>query len=69
MAETMFKDETQEMQAQACYDMAMERIGKQFPEISPDTYADRVWLAVAGEVVHNGYESAKTYALTAQVHV
>ncbi len=57
------------LQAEACYDMAMKRISKQFPETNPDNYADRVWFAVSGAVVHSGYEAAKDYALNAEIHV
>lgn len=69
MNENMFNDETQEMQAQACYDTAMQRIQKEFPKVNPDNYSDRVWFAVVGMVVHNGYKAAMEYAQTAPVHV
>ena len=65
----MFKDETQLVQAESAYDMAMKRIRAEHPEINPDSYSDRVWFAVAGVVVHDGYEAAKEYAQTAPVHI
>ena len=65
----MFKDETQLVQAESAYDMAMKRIGAEHPEINPDSYSDRVWFVVAGVVVHDDYEAAKEYAQTALVHI
>lgn len=61
--------ETEEMQAQACYDVAMERIKAQHPEINPDTYSDRVWFSVLGMVVNSGYDVAMEYAREAEVHI
>ncbi len=65
----MFTNETQLIQAESAFDVAMKRIGAEHPEINPDSYSDRVWFAVAGAVVHDGYEAAKEYAQTAPVHI
>lgn len=65
----MFTSETQLIQAESAFDVAMKRIGAERPEINPDSYSDRVWFAVAGAVVHDGYEAAKEYAQTAPVHI
>ena len=53
------------LQTESIYDMAMNRIGKEYPKISPNNYSDRVWLAVSDAVKHQGYEAAKDYALNA----
>lgn len=53
------------LQTESIYDMAMNRIGKEYPEIPADNYSDRVWFAVSGAVKHQGYEAAKDYALNA----
>ena len=65
----MFTNETQLIQAESAFDVAMKRIGAEHPEINPDSYSDRVWFAVAGAVVHDGYEAAKEYAQTAPIHI
>lgn len=57
------------LQIESIYDMAMNRIGKEYPKISPDSYSDRVWFAVSGAVQHQGYEAAKEYALHAPVAI
>lgn len=73
MAEITFRDETQVMQAEACFDMAMQNVRESYgseavdklSEESRESFEGKLWNNIALSVVKEGYEAAKDYARNA----
>lgn len=58
----MIKNETQLMQAESAYSLAVKRIRNEFPTASEDSYRDKLFSQIVRTVVDNGYDAAVEYA-------
>lgn len=56
----MFENETQLLQTECAFDVAMKRIEEKYPEAGRDE--EGVWNAMALCVINEGYEAAMHYA-------
>lgn len=73
MAEVTFRDETQVMQAEACFDMAMQNVRKSYgseavdklSEESRESFENKLWNNIALSITKEGYDAAKDYARNA----
>lgn len=55
----MFENDTQLMQAECAYDVAMHRMKKKYPNIK---YSENLWNTIARIVIVDGYKAAMNFA-------
>ena len=58
----MVQNETQLMQAESAYSLAVDRIRNEFPTVSEDSYRDKLFSQIVRTVVDDGYDAAVEYA-------
>ena len=72
----MFRSETELIQAESCFDVAMQRVNnrygediKLFPEEVVERFKEQLWSSIALSIVYDGYDAAMDYARNTQFFI